>query len=298
MPSLTRSFYDFLWKIKNALLPNYSFQQTAFISRFLKRFLSMNIPECTKDANGHILYLDLIDSLNLSQKKVHEPLETNFLKFFIRQGMQVLDIGANIGYFTLLFAKLVGRSGRVYAFEPDPTNFSLLTKNVAANEYTEIVDLHEIALYNDTSTLPLYLCETNCGDHRVYDPGRKCNCVVIQAMPLDAVLPCDHRIDFIKMDIQGCEYYALQGMKRLLASNPTVTIFLEFWPKGLHLAGSSTSQLFNLLLSNGFFPFELDPSCPGYLKPTSQAELDRLYTVSNNLFGNLFFKRHSETPTP
>ena len=77
---------------------------------------------------GHKMFLDSEDSLNLSINGIYEENETALIKKEIEQGNIVLDIGANIGYYTLIVAKLVGKNGKVFAFEPDPTNFALLKK--------------------------------------------------------------------------------------------------------------------------------------------------------------------------
>jgi len=65
------------------------------------------------------MFLDSCDSLQLSINEIYEPIETNFVKDKIKEKNIVLDIGANIGYYTLIFAKLVGNNGKVFAFEPE-----------------------------------------------------------------------------------------------------------------------------------------------------------------------------------
>jgi tRNA G37 N-methylase Trm5 len=123
---------------------------------------------------GHKMYLDSKESLDLSIYGVYEEYETDLIKKEIDRGDVVLDLGANIGYYTLLFAKKVGDEGRVYAFEPDPTNFSLLKKNVEINGYRNVV-LIQKAVSNKNGKLKLYLNEDNKGDHRFYNShdGRK-----------------------------------------------------------------------------------------------------------------------------
>jgi len=78
--------------------------------------------------NGFKMYVDPTDALELKSKKIFEKFETELVKQEIHDGDTVLDIGANIGYFSLIFSKIVGNNGRVYAFEPDPNNFKILKK--------------------------------------------------------------------------------------------------------------------------------------------------------------------------
>ncbi len=82
---------------------------------------------------GHRMFLDRFDSLSLSVVGRHEQCITELVQQIIKPGDIVLDIGANIGYYTLIFARCVGPTGHVYAFEPDPGSFALLQKNVQIN---------------------------------------------------------------------------------------------------------------------------------------------------------------------
>ncbi len=77
---------------------------------------------------GQQMWLDDKDTLELATREIYEPMETGIFLKDVRTGGVVLDIGANIGYYTLIAARLVGPAGRVYAFEPDPENFKLLKK--------------------------------------------------------------------------------------------------------------------------------------------------------------------------
>ena len=108
------------------------------------------------------MLLDALDSLNLFACGVYEPLETRIFKRLINRNDVVFDVGANIGYYTLIATKLVGEKGRVFAFEPEPTNFSLLEKNVKLNGYKNVV-LMQKAVLNKTGKTKLYLHRTAGG---------------------------------------------------------------------------------------------------------------------------------------
>ena len=195
-----------------------------------------------------VLCLDPADSLELLQRPF-EPIEVEVVKKIVKPGDTVVDIGANIGYYTLLLSHLVGPTGRVIAFEPDPLNYELLSYNVAQNGCAN-VELHNLAVSNTAGTLPLYQCDKNFGMHRIYD-SMCCSeeYVSINAIVLDDFLDDELTIDFIKMDIEGAEYLALQGMKRILAESKT-KLLVEFSPFALLEAGSSPTEFITLLDSN------------------------------------------------
>src|SRR5262249_36182110 len=151
---------------------------------------------------------------------VYEPFETGLLQNQLRPGDVVVDVGANIGYYTLLFARCVGPRGRVFAFEPDQTNFDLLRRNVERNGYTNVTLVRK-AVAAQSGKLRLYLCEDNKGDHRTYDSHDGRPSLEIDAVSLDDYFAGERgSIALIKMDIQGAEEGALRGMRRLLADNP------------------------------------------------------------------------------
>jgi hypothetical protein len=123
---ITQSFSGRGWRKRSALINN------AYL--WIKRTIS---PKYAM-VQGHEMMLDSMDSLNLSVSGTYEPFQTSLVKQWIKPGNTVLDIGANIGYYTLIFAKLVGTSGRIFAFEPEPNSFMILSEIVARNNYTNV----------------------------------------------------------------------------------------------------------------------------------------------------------------
>ena len=107
---------------------------------------------------GHKMFLDSVDTFHLCTNGYHEPIETDLIKKHVKRGDVVLDLGANIGYFTLILPRLVGEEGKVFAFEPDPENFALLKKNVEINSYQNVV-LVQKAVSNRNGKATLYLYE-------------------------------------------------------------------------------------------------------------------------------------------
>jgi FkbM family methyltransferase len=199
------------------------------------------------------MYLDQDDSMGLSLGGVYEPVETKLVRELVRPGSVVLDVGANIGYFTLLFARLVGSSGHVIAFEPDPYSFDLLARNIRANEYGNVTAL-QLAASNQESRLRLYRDRFGNLDHGLMESSSDVEGITIRSVRLDDFLPTvtDRAIDFVKMDIQGSEGWALEGMERRLREMNTSLLLTEFWPTGLDRIGYGALNFLRLLQRLGF----------------------------------------------
>jgi len=230
------------------------YQTKNLLWRLILRFL-VN-PKKVVEVEGNKMFLDARDSLLLSLKK-YEPKQVKLIKSIVKKGDTVLDIGANIGYYTLLLAKLVGPTGKVYAFEPDPENFRILKKNVGLNKYKNIV-LEQKAVSNKSGKLKLFLSDENNGDHRIYNPsGERKEFREISSIKLDNYFKRKPKIAFFKMDIQGVEPDAFEGMKSIL-NEKDIKFTTEFSPENLYSAGRSPLGFIKLLNDLGFSLFDLD----------------------------------------
>ena len=183
----------------------------------------------------------------------------------MRPGSVVLDIGANIGYFTLLAAVLAGDKGMVLAVEPDPHNFSLLERNIASNQ-KQTVALYPCALGAQAGAADLYRSpDQNFGDHRLYNSSggdsdtRMEGVVEVPVRTGDELVTSatSAPIDFIKMDVQGYECYVLRGLKKTIVSSAQLILLSEVWPMGLQNAGSSVAEFVDLCSQTGMLPYAL-----------------------------------------
>jgi FkbM family methyltransferase len=203
------------------------------------------------------MFLDAMDSLGLYAKGIYEPLETSIVEHLVTPGDVVLDIGAHIGYYTLLFSSLVGESGKVFAFEPDQANFRVLEKNVAINRLSNVT-LVQNAVSNLNGIAQLYVSRSNSGDHQMYRSDSERPAVDVASLQLDSYFDNEvHDISFIKMDIQGSEWAALRGMERLVGRLPRLRIMTEFWPSGLVRAGADPAEFLAWFSRNGFRLYEI-----------------------------------------
>jgi FkbM family methyltransferase len=194
---------------------------------------------------GSWMYLDDKDSLKLSQYGIYEPEETTIIKKLVKKNHTVLDIGANIGYFTLIMAK---QCKQVYGFEPEHRNFQTLKKNVKLNQLSN-VKLYNLAVAETSGKATLHLCEGNRGMYRIY-PSRWCNegITEIETVRISDII---HHADFVKMDVEGAELGALRGMKDLFNNND-ITLLMEFHPPSIEEYGSQPIAIYDLLKNLGY----------------------------------------------
>lgn len=205
-----------------------------------------------------------------------EPLETELLRRLCLPGDHVLDLGANIGWYSVLFAKCVGEHGRVDAFEPDHANAQLLDMNLALNDVHSVVDVHRCAVAEQAGVAALFRSDTNLGDHRIFDDGeRGLPSGHVETVCLDDFL--DSRAcrlpDILKSDTQGSEGRVLRGARRHIEAGWRPVMVLEFWPFGLTESGEEPKRILDQLLAWEYELYEVSEG-NGHLRTL---DLDRLF---------------------
>ena len=148
----------------------------------------------------------------------YEKYETKLFKNLIRPGMVVLDIGAHIGYYSLIAAKLVGTGGKVYVFEPEPNNYGFLVENIKIDDYSNIIPTQK-AISNKTETIKLFTDKVNLGNPSLSESNvsEKDGFVEIKTITLDKFFENSAKnsnINFIKMDAQGAEGLIIEGGRK------------------------------------------------------------------------------------
>lgn len=204
----------------------------------------------------------------------------------VKPGMTVVEIGANVGFYTLLFSHLTGERGKVLAFEPDQENFRLLEKNAAGG--LNNIDCRRAAVADRSGSLRLFISAENRGDHRVYDSGDDRERVEVQAVSVDDVLGPGGKADFIKMDIQGAEFPALLGMERTILGSPGLSMLCEFTPGLMRKCGHSPEAFLAKLRALGFRLSYLDNSAGG---PRTASEAELLAMCPGEKYVNLLLER-------
>jgi len=204
----------------------------------------------------------------------HEPETTDFLKrtLEIRDGDVLLDVGANIGWYSLVLDRIAGEArADIYAFEPDPENFVLLGENRALNAAQRVHPV-QLGVSDRTGTFELHrFGGSNRGRHSML-PIHEGGTIEIRTITLDefwAHEELGERIPrFLKMDIEGFELAALHGAEGVLARCPFV--MLEYSPRYMSAAGIEPSGLLDFMSGQGYTPAVLRD---GALAPVTREEL-------------------------
>jgi FkbM family methyltransferase len=206
------------------------------------------------------------------------------LENVIRPGMVVVDVGANIGLFTLISARCVGYGGRVISFEPSPRIFALLRDNIQVNGWLEtgVIDVRQTALSDFTGAANFNVFPATSGHSNLFGGPPDCQRIEVETDTLDHALSAIPKVDVIKIDAEGAEPFILRGMRETLKRNPRLRLFIEFAPAHLERAGVDPSSFLDELISSGFEIHTVDDRT-GELKTQSKDELLRQLSVNLSL---------------
>ena len=205
----------------------------------------------TEDALGRALY----------KHQINDPGSTRcFLtNVHLEENDVVLDIGANIGWYSLLFDKYSPSSVSIYAFEPDPLNYGLLAINAERNNARKITCIPK-ALSDKSETKTLYLYPNkNRGRHSLL-PLNKGEKIQVATTTIDEFVKESQidprRVKFIKMDVEGYEYFVLQGADTVLPHLPL--LHTEYSLSYLQKGGIDPKQFIDLIVGYQFNPYVID----------------------------------------
>ena len=215
----------------------------------------------------------------------YEKDTTDLFKEIIRPGMTVFDIGAHIGYFTRLFSRLAGRTGKIFAFEPDPENFALLEKNIA---HLSNVTLINAAVSDNEGTIDFYQIEDSTGCHTTIPTNAPAKKLAVEAIRIDDFARTATP-DVIKMDIEGGEPRALHGMEAMLSSRRPLKIVMELNPEALARSGTTPAEIIASLKQKGFTAYGI---LRGGKRSSEIADIEglKLYEGKSD-YANVLFER-------
>lgn len=256
------------------------------------------------DVQGSKMYLNVHEKSTIMRKtfqsyalnRVHEKSTTALFKKVVKNGDIVVDLGANIGYFTLLAAKIVGKKGKVYSFEPEPRNYYYLRKNIELNHYDNVLVINK-AVSDKKGKVELYICPYDSGHHTInqykgieeYKPDfvdKKKDAIEVETIVLDDFFNQEIKqpIDVIKMDVEGAEMLALSGMNSLIRESENLKMFVEFFPLLIREMGNSPEEFIRKLLEDyhfSIFVIEHDYSMANYALDKEYLRIDGVKKLMN-----------------
>ena len=208
---------------------------------------------------GGRIYLDIKESPMMLSRALglYEAQKTEAIMTCLKPGATFVDVGANKGDFTLLASKIVGANGKVFSFEPAPSNCEWVRRSIKLNGYHNVT-LYELALSDTNGRGQLYLGDKSGWHSLVPDrtnSDRKTLSVVTRT--LDSVLKEAHQcnVDMIKIDVEGFELEVLQGAYSTLSSNRDIILLIDIHPA----SGVDPREVCGFLSKLGFSIYQMKP---------------------------------------
>lgn len=238
----------------------------------------------TKTVHGHKMYLPAGDrgvTPCLLLDGYWEPDATAALHELVRPGMSIIEIGGNVGWYTVLLAQWVGPQGRLLTFEANPRLAQILELNLRANSYDwgriearAVMDRTTEAAFHATShnmaagsLMPTIQEWAKGADDEAVS-------ITVPGVSLDDYVqehPEWQKVDLVRVDAEGAEYLVLKGMTRLSESNPKMKLILEFGPQMIPVFAGNIREFFNAVKAAGFRKFTVISETPA--RPITVEEL-------------------------
>ncbi|KKM47637.1 hypothetical protein LCGC14_1558400 [marine sediment metagenome] len=227
----------------------------------------------------------------LISKGIYDPLMTKVLQDVVRPGMAVVDVGANIGYFSLILAEAATQEGLVYAIEPEARNYNLLLRNLSLNGYLTSIQPIQVAISNETLTGTLVVNDKYHGSHFLLNQSLD---PVDKRLTTTRIVSLDHlfencEIHFVKVDVQGAEMDVLEGMETLL-DYEDIGIIWQYIPDCLVKFGRDPKDFLDKLASHRFRFWDVNEKKKKVV-PTDVETLLKQYPVGRGTFTNILVRR-------
>jgi len=189
-------------------------------------------------------------AMYLSVYGVFEYGSEKLFKSLLEPGLVVLDIGANLGIYTLHAAKA---GCKVFSYEPTPSIYHLLNENIRLNGFTEskLVTTYNLAVGEAEEAAYLTIVGGICGWNNLFSKAEEGSGVAVSVVALDHHLPQGLKVDIVKIDVEGGEPFVLKGMERIIRENPQIRIFLEYAPEHLKRAKIDPLEFLSMIRNMG-----------------------------------------------
>jgi FkbM family methyltransferase len=233
----------------------------------------------TRTIYDHKIYVDTRDlalAPHILLDGYWEQWITNVFLSVVQPGMRVIEIGANMGWYSLLAAANIGPAGKLVSFEANPRMAEILRRNMSINGFLDRTQIVNKAAFSANQTLKFGVYDKYMGGSSllaagaqtvsddshvgIFDPqvNDTFRVIEVEAVALDSYFAHGSKVDFIKIDAEGAEPHILAGADRLLAENKDVQIMTEFAPQLLRRGGSSAEEFYDSIRALGFRTYRIE----------------------------------------
>ncbi len=198
-----------------------------------------------------------------------------------KRDLTIFDVGANIGFYTLTLAKALEKTKtQIYSFEPNPFTYSVFTKNIALNNFNNILP-NRLGLSDKVESLTLTFNHNNLGAANVFSgTGNKTEQIELTTLDLYCEQHKIDKIDLIKVDIEGSELNFLKGGMNVISRSEKMILIMEIVDENCQKAGYTSADLFNFMSAHGF---------QGYLPKGWPFGLKKIDQTVKNYHDNIIF---------
>lgn len=219
-------------------------------------------------------------------EKDYEPLLSSVAIKLVDSGDVILDVGANFGWYSTLFNRCASPGGAVVSYEPSPHSYKILVENIKLNEMEASIEARPVCVGNASGVITLeqgFASESGLA-HVVTDKAESTIEVAVVALDEDLSDKIG-RIAYIKIDVEGYEYSALEGASQILDAADQPIIQIELNDEALERAGTSRAKTVNFLKSRGYSFWEIVPGRPGMLKETDAEHCSDVFCFGRGIYG-------------
>jgi FkbM family methyltransferase len=216
----------------------------------------------THTVHGHKMYVDTRDvslAPHILLDGKWEDWITAVFRRLVRPGMNVVDIGANMGWYSVIAADLIGQEGKLVSFEANPALKDIVFRNLMINGFFERSKVESKAVYSDSRQMEFLAFQKYLGASSFFVTpelasqfGDAVEVLKIDTVSLDDYFPKSSRVDFVKIDAEGAEPHILKGSVRVLSENPDMKMMLEFAPQIFASSFGSVEDFYSMVRSLGF----------------------------------------------
>lgn len=280
----TRSFLPFYNKLIRRLSKGKGYGKNKSVRKILQ-FFDWIFRDEFVNVHGHLMHLPPKGFSAYSTSGIYGELDTVTVESTVKNGDYVLDIGAAIGYYTLILRRAVGDSGKVFAFEPKQDRFRFLKENLQLNKYYN-VETENAAIFPKNIQPKFFKSIGPKGGLRHLEKNSDSHIAVdIKTIDLDSFFKNDkikEKISFIKIDVDGSELYVLQSALSILKNNQ-LNLFIEWDPEASINSGCDPKKIIDILISNNFIIYYPDYNNKNYFEINPNELLSRKSENTINL---------------